>query len=244
MSEIAQAPAKRKGRPSTAALAVGGAIVVVVIAAVGFIVLKGGLKSGEQRYLDDLRDIQIAVRGHLTGYSPKRNSPGRFEALSRVPPPLMAMRNRGGVATALKEEDAGNVEITALGAAQTNPVGGKEHGGTPLWEDVDGDSRRVPANEALFYHEADPPPAVDHWNTTKVTVDDVDYVVDSRDWFIDIDLLVDKGFLKKQPSSASADNSAAGKGSYTWYFAENGEVKSMLYAFPRPETDGYQDVYP
>ena len=52
------------------------------------------------------------------------------------------------------------------------------------------------------------------------------------------------GFLKKVPSSASADNSAAGKGSYSWYVDENNEVKSMLYAAPRPETAGYRDVYP
>mgnify|MGYP000206264366 CR=1 FL=1 len=90
----------------------------------------------------------------------------------------------------------------------------------------------------------DPPPAADHWNTTTVTVDDADYVVDSRDWFVDVDVLVKKEYLTEVPASVSPDNSQSGTGSYSWYVDEDGELKSMLYSYPRPETDGFQEVYP
>ena len=78
-----------------------------------------------------------------------------------------------------------------------------------------------------------------------MTIDGIDYVVDSRDWFIDIDLLVNKGYLNKIPLSISSDNTLdTANGSYSWYIDSSGEVKSMLYSKPTEKTNGFQGVYP
>ena len=148
-----------------------------------------------------------------------------------------------GSEAALKEEDAGNDEIVGL-LLESHPGGSKLQGGTPVWEDGDGDGIRNPANEKLFYHKAVPVPAMDHWDTTPITVNEVDYVVDSRDWFIDFDSLVKREYIKAVPESASPDNSASGTGSYSWYVDENFQVKSMLYQKPTVGTDGFQGIYP
>lgn len=150
-----------------------------------------------------------------------------------------------GTQAALEEAAVGNDEIAVLGAAQTNPTGGFRQTGTPSWEDVDGDGGRASGKEKLFYHNADPPPTVDHWNTTTVVHKDTAYVVDSRDWFIDLDMPVERRFLKEIPGSASPDNTVNGIGSYSWYIDENAEVRIMLYSYPVAEnTGGFQDLYP
>ena len=223
------------------------AVVAVVVVGVGATVVPGLLpKSGEQRYDQDRHDITRAVLVHTSGYHPRIARTGAqqraVEALLNVYP-TFAMKYLGSN-EALEEADVGNEPITNLGSVQTNPTAGRERAATPSWEDVDGDGKRSPGNEPLYYEHASPEPTADHWNTTSVTVKDVDYVVDSRDWFINLDMLVDKGYLDELPESASPDNSATGKGSYSWYVDENFEVKSMLYTRPTADTDGFHALYP
>ena len=222
-------------------------VVAVVVVGAGALVVLGLLpKSGEERYNQDRHDISRAVLVHSSGYHPKRVAGG---ALIRAPEarlnvyPTFARENLGNN-EALEEDEVGNEAITSLGRPQTNPTGAKKRSGTPSWEDVDGDGQRRPGGEPLYYEHASPEPTVDHWNTTSVTVKEVDYVVDSRDWFINMDELVEKDYLDELPESASPDNSATGRGSYSWYVDENGEVRSMLYSYPRPDKDGFQAVYP
>ena len=59
-----------------------------------------------------------------------------------------------------------------------------------------------------------------------------------------MDMLVKRGYFTEVPASASLDNSVSGTGSYSWYIDEDGKVKSMLFRNPKPETDGFQNVYP
>ena len=68
--------------------------------------------------------------------------------------------------------------------------------------------------------------------------------MDSRDWFVDFDMLVKEGFIKSVPKSASPDNSTGGTGSYSWYVDDDGDVKSLLYSFPTRDWGGYRDIYP
>lgn len=77
-----------------------------------------------------------------------------------------------------------------------------------------------------------------------MTRGNTDYVVDSRDWFIDFSELVDRGLLDDVPSVASADNDSGADGSYTWFVDDNGRVKSLFYFFPLSSETGYKDVYP
>jgi hypothetical protein len=206
--------------------------------------------SGEERYNTDRQNILNAMRVLRAGLHPDvpESQVGLWDYSSTSDSikgryPTFAAKNVGH-ASALQENDAGSDPITTLGIDQSNPTGSRNWSGTPYWEDIDGDRIRDPTKDSLYYHNASPDPDVDHWNTTAVSFREVRFVVDSRDWFIDIDTLVDKGYLKEVPKSASADNGANGSGNYSWYVDENGEVKSMFYRFPKPETDGYQDVYP
>ena len=229
-------------------LVVFGAIVLVALAVL--IIPKLLPKSAEQKYLADQEMIQRAVLAHHTGYSPQRPSApvtiigsGQDSDFHRYP--TYGVLNRGDQ-SAMKEEDAGSVEITTLGVYQSNPVGEVQNqAGVPSWEDVDGDRRRNPAADKLFYENASPPPAVDHWNTTTVTTEDgTAYVVDSRDWFINLERLLEKEYLPKIPASVSPDNHANGSGSYSWYVDANGRVESVLYSNPTQSGVGFQDVYP
>ena len=72
------------------------------------------------------------------------------------------------------------------------------------------------------------------WSVDKVQFQGVWYAVDSRDYFIDFNLLVDAGFLQEVPESASPDNrgGVAAGGSYSWYVKANGAVESLYYFVP------------
>ena len=249
MSSAARVAGLMRSKASTGTIIALIAALIVVVNA-GVFIIPNVFKSGEARYKEDRAEIDKAVRMHLTGLSPtviKRVSvmagqaKGAGDLMDRYPSWAMA---KLGNSAALQEEDAGSEEITSLSQLETNPVGSKNRSATPVWEDVDGDGQRNTSDEKLFYHNASPEPAVDHWNTTTVTYQEVDYVVDSRDWLLDFDSMVKKGHLRKVPGSASRDNSVTGTGSYSWYVDENGKLKSLLYSYPRPETDGFQELYP
>jgi hypothetical protein len=239
---------RSKGSLSRQSVAVGIAVVVVVALAVLF-VPKLIPKSAEQKYDADREFLQRVVLAHHTGYAAiKPSSPVTIVSRNQDTDfhryPTFAVLNRGA-SSALNEADAGSEEITTLGVFQTNPVGELfNQSGDPVWEDVDGDGVRDPSADRLFYHDASPPPTVDHWNTTRVTVDDAAYVVDSRDWLINVQRLLDTGFIVEVPESASPDNHPSGTGSYTWYVDSKGKVDSLLYSKPVPSSTGFQGVYP
>ena len=232
----------KRNKAIAAATAAG---VVVIALVVGVLVPKLIPKSPKELYDADRTLVRESVLLSITGYSAKPVTHMSSDLVSdeeKNKYPTYA-RVRLGTRSALKDADAGSNEITTL-LMGSHPGGSKEQAGTPMWEDGDGDSLRDTDNEKLFYHNASPEPAVDHWNTTPLTVKGVDYVVDSRDWFIDFDHLVKKEYIDAVPKSASPDNSVKGTGSYSWYVDENFQVKSVLYIYPRPNTDGYQGVYP
>ena len=240
------------------AVYVFGALVLAFLAYLGWLFVPALLpKSAEERYLDDLGTIQLAIQGYKTGYPAKPLAGGGYGrrvgiiGLGDAGKGLTYSLNANfaeyhrGTSDAIRVADAGSAEIPTLGAFNTNPAGGSR-GGTPHWEDVDGNGMRNTGAERLFFHDALPQPAVDHWNTTTVIefsgADE--YVVDSRDWFIDMVRVIEKEFLDDPPASASRDNHPEGTGSYSWYIDEQGAVKSMLYEAPTPDSDGYQGVYP
>ena len=224
---------------------IGIAVIVVVVVAAPMIsnVLP---KSAEGKYNADHKAIRLAVLGHHAGWPPTEvNTDISPRTVADDPTfhvyPTFAVLNKG-LSSALKEEEAGSEEITTLGVYQSNPAGDIiDQAGVPDWEDVDGDGVRNAAADMLFYHDALPPPTVDHWNTTTVTSEDgTPYVIDSRDWFINFERLLAKRYLAEVPESASPDN--GGTGSYSWYVDPNGQVKSVLYS--NPALTGFQGVYP
>ncbi|MCI0857262.1 MAG: prepilin-type N-terminal cleavage/methylation domain-containing protein [Chloroflexi bacterium] len=126
-----------------------------------------------------------------------------------------------------------------------NPLGGTK-GGQPFWVD-DGNGIRDPATEEdLNDEDDDPQPG---WQVAPVARQNVDYIVDSRDYFINFERLIIQGLLEAVPPSASPDNQPQGSmrtfvGPYSWFVNSLGIVDSLLFAFPVPANTGYQDVFP
>ena len=222
---------------------------VVVLLALLALVVQGLIpKSGEELYNQDLELVGKKVLLYSSGYSPapvtQMNDGGGKSANQLLGKrPTRALKNLG-TGKAQLASDVLNGVIVTLGLPETNPVGGVEVGYTPSWQDGDKDGKRIPQNDVLYYSEASPEPATDHWNTVTVTVDGIDYVVDSRDWFVNFDRMLEQGYIEDIPESGSPDNSDNGTGSYSYYVDENLEVKTMLYERPLKETNGYQNVYP
>jgi hypothetical protein len=205
-------------------------------------------KSDEQKYNDDLQHVHDGVLLYSTGYSPKvvtyMEDGGAKTANMRLGKrPTYAMNNLG-TAKAVLLSDLSNGVITTLGSPETNPSGGKAVGHTPSWEDVDGDAQRKLEDDVLYYEGASPEPVIDHWNTVTVIVDGASYIVDSRDWFVNLDRMLASKFVDYIPLSASSDNCAQCTGSYSYYLDENLEVKSLKYTAPTIDSNGYQGVYP
>ena len=207
-------------------------------------------KSSEERYLADQKRVRLAAISHYSGFHPDLLRTVTRESLPDTSIyfryPSYALRHNGK-ANAMLLADVANTEITTLGGPFSNPVGNtQDQSRRPLWEDADGDGSRNTAGEKLFYEGASPAPNFDHWNTSTVREAETgtEYVVDSRDWFIDMQYLLELAYLKELPESASPDNHPDGTGSYSWYVDEDGEIESLLYRYPIPTSGGYQDVYP
>ena len=126
-----------------------------------------------------------------------------------------------------------------------NPLGGTR-GASPVWVDDENGVRDVPDEE--FLHDEDDPSSRG-WHVVVVNREGVDYIVDSRDFFIDFNKLADLGYLDEVPASASTDNQSAGsnrtlEGPYSWYVDKDGNVRSILFSFPESNKTGFQDVFP
>lgn len=135
-------------------------------------------------------------------------------------------------------------------------------GGDPKWRDGDGDGNRAlasdgtpsttaennlsaeletlaPARTGLSALDANGggtsaiSGASSGWYVDKVKFQASDHAVDSRDYFIDFNLLVKAGLLQAVPESASPDNGGGtSTGSYSWYVTDSGAVRSLLYFLP------------
>ena len=90
--------------------------------------------------------------------------------------------------------------------------------GTTAWND-DGDGIREPGE--------------DTWTTVEVSFRGHAYFVDARYYFLDMQALVDAGWLQKVPASASSDNVPGGAGSYTFYIDHEGKVQTLFAHFPK-----------
>ena len=90
--------------------------------------------------------------------------------------------------------------------------------GTTAWND-DGDGIREPGE--------------DTWTTVEVSFRGHAYFVDARYYFLDMQALVDAGWLQKVPASASSNNVTGGAGSYTFYIDHEGKVQTLFAHFPK-----------
>ena len=208
-----------------------------VIAAITVPMLTGYLdNSKENAYEADKRKIQIAVNANYS----KLSNP---KFIGKRQYPIWGQTNKG-TGNALKTTSANPSEIITYGTGlKSNPLGGTQ-GCTPFWvDDASNDgTRRTDPDDSLYYRNIGI--ATEHWKTVNITRGDTEYEIDSRDCFINFGFLVGKE-IDELPKSASQDNDKSdGTGSYSWYIANNGQVESFFYYYPKSDKKGYQGVYP
>ena len=205
-----------------------------ILAAVAVPIITSYLSDSKERsYNADKGQFEVAVKAYFA-----KPSNARFTGKRQYPTYAKA---NSGTAAAVLESAAPTTTSISFAATSTNPKGGTV-GGSPSWEDTDGDgSRDTDSSDPVWKDGA--AAGEDHWNTTQVSVGGTNYVVDSQDWFIDFDELTTAG-LMEVPDSASADNATSGAGSYSWFVDGNGRIESLYYFFPVSSNTGYQEVYP
>ena len=230
-----------------------------VMAAIAVPMVNNFLSSSkEQAYISDTATIQASVDAYFS-------SPSNLRFLGRRQYPIFgADRTEGTLIQADHDHDADHPDnhdhheqdhgstgsshhhttisedLTELG----NPWGGTK-GGSPKWID-DGDGIRTDIEEELLDNNDDDA-SLDNpgWHVAIVTREGTDYIVDSRDYFIDFSKLAAAGLLEKVPTSASLDTGGGSEsGSYSWYIDTMGRVRSLLFFFPEVDQTGYQDVFP
>jgi type II secretory pathway pseudopilin PulG len=231
-----------------------------VLAAVATPMLVNHLAGAKERaYEADLGTVQTAVDAWFTG--PKIGpgyKGGRFQGRNQYP-----LLGRGEVSrtshtvrtASFDHPDDGTPlvaeadSIAGNDSPDWNPLGGVQGadlakaGATATadaWtDDADG------VREIIVAASGTDPGSPDKWTTIKVTKEGVTYYVDSRYYFVDMDALVNDGFLKEVPKSSSSDNSATGTGSYIYYVDDIGRVQTLLFSFPKTTNKGFKaGVYP
>lgn len=186
--------------------------------------------SKEQAYAGDAAVIQASIDAF---YSNPNNA--RFTGRRQYP---IIGANKAGGTFELPDTDTAPKKITF--AIEGNPLGGTQ-GGNPKWVD-DADGIRETSEDDLNNEHS---VTASGWYVAVVNREGTDYIVDSRDYFIDFTKLVDAGLLEKPPTSASIDNIGGSEtGSYSWYVDQSGRVKSLPFFYPESDQTGYQAVYP
>ena len=188
-----------------------------VMAAVAVPMVNNNLSQSKERaYNADLALIQMAVDGY---YSAPDNA--RFLGLRQYP--IRGFNTTGNLDTWSDLDADSNLTVPR------NPLGGVR-GGEPKWRDG-GDSLR---NEENLNAEAQSlAGSGSGWYVDKLTLEGTDHAADTRDYFIDFDLLVTAGLLKEVPGSASTDNTGGtASGSYSWFVDAKGSVNSLNVYFP------------
>jgi len=169
-----------------------------------------------EEFSTDLINIQTAVDSYFTTADNPRY-------LGQRQWPIMGASSRG---TLMEWGDTSTG--SELPATLLNPQRGTR-GGVPQWKG-DADFVREATEEGLIGADST---AYGGWRVTRLDFQDTDYAVDSRDFFIDFDLLVAAGILRTPPKSASPDNrGGSGDGYFSWYVSDSGSVGALYYTFP------------
>ena len=192
------------------------------------------LQATEVSYTADLAIIQSAVSAwysdlHNDQFLGSRQYPiiGRNETSQegRIVRGEEGVENVDAVGPFDHKDDGSPLAPTDAAGPDWNPLGGAQgadllhvgEDGTPAWND-DGDGFRERGE--------------DTWSTVEVSHLGNTYFVDSRYYFLDMQALVDAGWLPSIPASSSKDNSPTGTGSYTFYIDQNGKVQTLFFHFP------------
>jgi prepilin-type N-terminal cleavage/methylation domain-containing protein len=193
-----------------------------VLAAVAVPLVNSNLaRSKERAFNTDVALIQSAIDAYFT-------SPSNVRHLGLRQYPLIGFTSSGTLDTWIDANSS-----AALTPKPLNPFKGAK-GGEPKWRDTSPSDGLRSASEENLNAEAQTiagtPPG---WYVVKKSLEGVDYVADSRDYFIDFTQLISAGLLKKVPTSVSTDNPGGSvTGSYSWYVDPDGVVNALLVFFP------------
>lgn len=172
--------------------------------------------SKEQAYLADKATLQAAVDAFYS-------APANPRHLGQRQYPIKAVDSTGSLN--LWSDADSNPSLTP----PLNPLKGTR-GGEPTWRDG-GDGIRTEEN--LNAEAQSLARSGSGWYVQKVNLNASSYAVDTRDYFIDFNKLVNGGLLEQVPASASPDNRGVGAtGSYSWYVNPAGRVDSLYVHFP------------
>jgi len=207
-------------------------------------------KTREKSYIQDRAMIQTAVDSFFTAADNIRH-------LGLRQFPLMG----SSIRTATRGFDrADSREPWDVAAGNPTPLTSPDNplratrGGDPKWRDGDpttsdgnrkldgstGEPDYTDAGEEKLHNDTDTKDdnVGPGWFVDNVQFQGARFSVDSRDYFIDFNLLVDAGLLQDVPESSSPDNGGFptkdGKptGSYSWYVKETGQVETLLFFLP------------
>jgi prepilin-type N-terminal cleavage/methylation domain-containing protein len=215
-----------------------------VLAAVAVPLVNSNLaRSKERAFNTDLALVQSAVDAFVT-------SPDNVRHLGLRQYPLIGFSSSGTLNTWVDANTDTNL------TKPLNPFKGAK-GGEPKWRDASpSDGLRSGSEEKLNAEAETIAGSGSGWYVVKKTLEGVDYVVDSRDYFVDFKQLVAAGLLKKVPASVSTDNPGGTvTGSYSWYVDADGVVNALMVFFPTnglgagsnngPDNRGFQEgVFP
>ncbi|MBF8267798.1 MAG: hypothetical protein HW388_1306, partial [Dehalococcoidia bacterium] len=187
-------------------------------------------QAKERAYDADVKAVQAAVDAYYS-------APGNDKFTGKRQYPILGAAKASSTPGDLYTDgaDVGTAEISP-----DNPLGGAV-GGNPVWLD-DGDGIR---SEENLNGPADPDDE-DGWHMATAVRETKIYYVDTRDYIIDVELLVDAGLLGDAPASAADDNcpTTVCTGSYIYYMDADGQVQTLLASFPVVGSTGFQDVHP
>jgi prepilin-type N-terminal cleavage/methylation domain-containing protein len=172
--------------------------IIGILAAIAVPLITNYLSDSRQRaYEGETAAIQAAVDSYLTSVS-------NVKFLGKRQLPIKGMDQTGTLNTWTAADSS--TSLTSPG----NPVRGTA-GGTPAWRDTNSDGSRDTSTENnLNAEQQSLANTYGGWAVVKVTRQSIDYVVDTRDYFIDFDKLVTGGYMDKVPGSGSLDNKPTG----------------------------------
>ena len=211
--------------------------IIGILAAIAVPLITNNLGDARQRAYDaEAGEVQAAVDAY---YASPRND--RYQGRRQYP--IQGQAQTGTLDTWTDADSS--AALTSPG----NPWRGIK-GGEPTWFDSDADGARTQPTEDNLNAEAETLAGTGTgWYVAQVTKQSNEFAVDTRDFFVDFDILVDGGFLPEVPASASTDNAPSGTsntydGTYSWYVTANGKVKSLYSFYPIAANSGYQDTFP
>lgn len=188
-------------------------------------------QSQEEAYRQEVAKIQSVVDQYLvSGNNPRWHGEMQLPIIGATK-----------ISNQFYEGDQNSQSNVLNQGINSNPFLGSS-GGFPKWVD-DGDNKRDQSTENILNDEDS---TLDQfgWHVSTITYLTNTYYVDSRDYLINFDLLIN--MFRSYPKSAAQENcpTTTCTGSYIYFIDKNGTVKTLLAELPIESKTGFQNIFP